>query len=127
MNETLSLSLQDLINAPLKAESLLDSLTSDQIQAIEQTLGKVKKRRLNKKPTTTASPLHHLKQQHSAPNEPTTEIKDGVEYVSFVYSHNRTLKRYSIRTDLQQVDISLIDEKFKSENCVNIDIHKLKM
>lgn len=136
-----SLSLQDLITAPAKAESLLELLTPDQILAIEQTLGKVKKRRLDKEeinanenkttknttltnntittptppPTTTA-----IKPTNSTtPNEPTTEMRDGVEWVSFVYSHNRTLKRYSIRTDLLQVDTALIDDKFKSENCVS--------
>jgi hypothetical protein len=140
-----SLRLEDLITAPAKAEFLLELLTPDQILAIEQTLGKVKKRRLNKSaktaqnnnvttmatsnpPTPTSTPVTTpvLKQSNnnsnnsttSTPNEPVTEMRDGVEWVSFVYSHNRTLKRYSIRTDLQQIDISVIDDKFKSENCV---------
>lgn len=30
------------------------------------------------------------------------------------------LRRYSIRTDVDQVDIHLLDDKFKSENCVSI-------
>ncbi|KAI8087310.1 hypothetical protein BDF21DRAFT_414121 [Thamnidium elegans] len=137
-----SLSLQDLITAPAKAESLLELLTPDQILAIEQTLGKVKKRRLDKEEmnanenkttknttltnnnnttniTTTPTPTPPTKPTNSTtPNEPTTEMRDGIEWVSFVYSHNRTLKRYSIRTDLLQVDTALIDDKFKSENCV---------
>lgn len=144
-----SLSLQDLITAPAKAESLLELLTPDQILAIEQTLGKVKRRRLDKEEsvtnttikntttttTTTTTTLNTSTTtpkstnngttitkpnttNSSTPNEPVTEMKDGVEWVSFVYSHNRTLKRYSIRTDLLQVDTSLIDDKFKSENCV---------
>lgn len=129
-----SLSLQDLITAPAKAESLLELLTPDQILAIEKTLGKVKKRRLDKeeiviktatkivtppimKPTNNTN-------NNNTPSEPVTEVKDGVEWVSFVYSHNRTLKRYSIRTDLLQVDTSLIDDKFKSENCVCIHVIK---
>ncbi|CEP18817.1 hypothetical protein [Parasitella parasitica] len=141
-----SLRLEDLITAPAKAECLLELLTPDQIQAIEQTLGKVKRRRLNK-PATTKSQLSTvasnvtatatstaaastpvtsaLKQSNnsnnasspSTPSEPITEMRDGVEWVSFVYSHNRTLKRYSIRTDLQQIDISAVDDKFKIENC----------
>lgn len=142
-----SLRLEDLITAPAKAEFLLELLTPDQILAIEQTLGKVKKRRLNKSAkiaqdnnvtaTTPSNPLTStstpattptLKQSNnnsnnnatSTPNEPVTEMRDGVEWVSFVYSHNRTLKRYSIRTDLQQIDISVVDDKFKSENCVSI-------
>lgn len=143
-----ALSLEDLITAPEKAEFLLELLTPDQILAIEQTLGKVKRRRLDKKEVSTApatnttktnvarssktaissvssTPPNVLKQSTSSPsnsstpNEPTTEMKDGVEWVSFVYSHNRTLKRYSIRTDLQKVDITEIDDKFKSENCVS--------
>lgn len=137
-----SLSLQDLITAPAKAESLLELLTPDQILAIEKTLGKVKKRRLVKEEesnenkttkhhTTASSPVNPITiatattataatttATKPTPNEPTTEMKDGVEWVSFVYSHNRTLKRYSIRTDLLQVDTCLIDDKFKSENCV---------
>jgi hypothetical protein len=168
-----SLSLQDLITAPAKAESLLELLTPDQILAIEQTLGKVKRRRLDNKegsvtttasngnipttpiintnainttastalptPTTTttttapatkATPLssnNNVKPNSTTttttsttPNEPVTEVRDGIEWVSFVYSHNRALKRYSIRTDLVQVDIPLIDDKFKSENCVSV-------
>ncbi|KAI8378291.1 hypothetical protein EDC96DRAFT_494176 [Choanephora cucurbitarum] len=47
-----------------------------------------------------------------------TEIRDGIEWVSFVYSHHRVLRRYSIRTDIDKVDLSLLDEKFKSDNCV---------
>lgn len=155
-----SLSLQDLITAPAKAESLLELLTPDQILAIEQTLGKVKRRRLDKEDvnatidstnttittnnttnapvinnesvttttkttatapkvnTTAMKPTATNNNSSSTPNEPITEMRDGVEWVSFVYSHNRTLKRYSIRTDLAQVDTSVIDDKFKSENCV---------
>jgi hypothetical protein len=123
-----ALSLEDLITAPEKAEFLLELLTPDQILAIEQTLGKVKRRRLDKKEELTTKPRPNkalLKQpvsssnNSSTPNEPTTEMRDGVEWVSFVYSHNRTLKRYSIRTDLLKVDIADIDDKFKSENCVS--------
>ncbi|KAI8988409.1 hypothetical protein BDF20DRAFT_815611, partial [Mycotypha africana] len=116
-----SLSLQDLINAPEKAECLLELLTADQISAIEHTIGKVKRRRLTHG--------HHKKEKQddqqianhptTAPNnEPVTEVRDGVEWVSFVYSHNRALKRYSIRTDIQAVDVSILDDKFRSENCV---------
>jgi hypothetical protein len=126
-NSPTSLSLQDLLNAPAQAESLLELLTPAQILAIEQTLGKVKRRRLDKynsKPVTPspspAPPAIKTPQTNTTPSEPVTEIKDGVEWVSFVYSHNRTLKRYSIRTDLQNIDISVMDDKFKSENCVSL-------
>lgn len=52
-------------------------------------------------------------------HEPRTEIREGVEWVSFVYSHHRVLRRYSIRTDVDQVDLDVLDDKFKSENCVS--------
>lgn len=52
-------------------------------------------------------------------HEPRTEIRDGVEWVSFVYSHHRVLRRYSIRTDVDQVELDILDDKFKSENCVS--------
>ncbi|KAI8380263.1 hypothetical protein BD560DRAFT_487538 [Blakeslea trispora] len=110
-----SLSLQDLISAPAKAELLLEHLTADQIVAIEQTLGRIKKRRLDKEKSCEKKPETR---QTTTPNEPVTEMRDGVEWVSFVYSHNRTLKRYSIRTDLQQVNLDLMDTVFKSDNCV---------
>ncbi|KAI7894122.1 uncharacterized protein EV154DRAFT_438668 [Mucor mucedo] len=63
------------------------------------------------KPPTTPSPF-------LSSHEPTTELKEGIEWVSFVYSHHRTLRRYCIRTDLDQVDTSILDDKFKKENCV---------
>ncbi|KAH8550226.1 hypothetical protein BGW37DRAFT_404349, partial [Umbelopsis sp. PMI_123] len=50
--------------------------------------------------------------------EPTVEVRNGVEWVSFVYSNNRTLKRYTCRTDLDSVNIADMDEDFKSANCV---------
>ncbi|KAI8083784.1 hypothetical protein BDF21DRAFT_492686 [Thamnidium elegans] len=63
------------------------------------------------KPPTTPSPF-------LSSHEPTTELKEGIEWVSFVYSHHRTLRRYCIRTDLDKVDTSILDDKFKKENCV---------
>jgi hypothetical protein len=72
--------------------------------------------------TTTITPAPKpTKSTTTVPNhEPRTEIKDGVEWVSFVYSHHRVLRRYSIRTDVDQVDINILDDKFKNENCVNM-------
>lgn len=55
-------------------------------------------------------------------HEPRTEIRDGIEWVSFVYSHHRVLRRYSIRTDIEKVDLNLLDESFKNENCVSVSL-----
>ncbi|CEG68993.1 hypothetical protein RMATCC62417_05145 [Rhizopus microsporus] len=64
--------------------------------------------------STTATPTPTSITSH----EPRTEIRDGIEWVSFVYSHHRVLRRYSIRTDIEKVDLNLLDESFKNENCV---------
>ncbi|KAI9254304.1 hypothetical protein BY458DRAFT_558822 [Sporodiniella umbellata] len=47
-----------------------------------------------------------------------TEIRNGVEWVSFVYSHHRVLRRYNIRTDIEQIELNQLEELFKIENCV---------
>lgn len=52
-------------------------------------------------------------------HEPRTEIREGIEWVSFVYSHHRVLRRYSIRTDIEKVDLNQLEESFKNENCVS--------
>jgi hypothetical protein len=168
-----TLLLQDLISAPSKAESILECLTADQIIMIEDTINRVKRRKMDKSqlpspiaspptqsediietttssaaaianalaaamvsaalhPTTTTTnvPTTATKSTTVAPsktmttpsvqsNDPIAEVKDGVEWVSFVYSHNRTLKRYSIRTDIQKVALDVVDDKFKAENCVS--------
>ncbi|RCI03610.1 hypothetical protein CU098_009853 [Rhizopus stolonifer] len=150
-----TLLLQDLISAPNKAESILEGLTADQIVMIENTISRVKRRKMDKQPkeenssatvianalaaamvsaalqashsTTknnasgTVAPSKTVTAPVNAPvtsNEPIAEIKDGIEWVSFVYSHNRTLKRYSIRTDIQTVALDVVDDKFKADNCV---------
>jgi hypothetical protein len=80
------------------------------------------------KPPTKVSHSIPVQKEKSTPetvvtnHEPRTEIKDGVEWVSFVYSHHRVLRRYSIRTDVNQVDIAILDDKFKSDNCVSVGI-----
>ncbi|KAI9301550.1 hypothetical protein BJ944DRAFT_2851 [Cunninghamella echinulata] len=68
--------------------------------------------------TTTATSVLNTDNKPTTSVEPMTEIKDGVEWVSFVYSHHRVVRRYRIRTDLGSVDITKLDEKFKSDNCV---------
>jgi hypothetical protein len=180
-----TLLLQDIISAPSKAETILETLTADQILMIEDTINRVKRRKMDKLPTPLASPTSVKKQdpiesviesakaangnnasaaaaianalaaamvsaalqassnttvaplKTVAPaattttvpmtsNDPVAEVKDGVEWVSFVYSHNRTLKRYSIRTDIQTVALDVVDDKFKAENCVRSFLLVLK-
>lgn len=170
-----TLLLGEIIQSPSKAESILESLTAEQIMMIETTIHRVKRRKMDKS-QEDKNPSHasaiasalaaamvsaalQSKASHPAPatsgapstsnekstvnvatttnatamttttasaapatnNDPVAEVKDGVEWVSFVYSHNRTLKRYSIRTDIQNVVLEAVDDKFKAENCVRID------
>jgi hypothetical protein len=174
-----TLLLQDLISAPTKAECILECLTADQIIMIENTISRVKRRKMESQlPSPVASPPTTSKEDDivkenspsataianalaaamvsaalqvptttksngnativpsktvtnpttTAPttpvtsNDPIAEVKDGIEWVSFVYSHNRTLKRYSIRTDIQNVALDVVDDKFKAENCVCISL-----
>lgn len=169
-----TLLLQDLISAPSKAESILECLTADQIIMIEDTINRIKRRKMDKSqlPSPIASPptaskdiimentssasaianalaaamvsaalqaptpANHKINQTVTPaktvtnnvtsNDPIAEVKDGVEWVSFVYSHNRTLKRYSIRTDIQKVALDVVDDKFKAENCVSKKKKKIR-
>ncbi|CEJ02425.1 hypothetical protein RMCBS344292_16431 [Rhizopus microsporus] len=101
----IALSLQDIISLPTEAEPLLELLSYDQIESIEQTLLKVKKRKRLKKEA-----VKHMD---------SVELKEGIEWISFVCSHNRTVKRYSIRIDIHHVpDLDIMDEKFKNENCI---------
>ncbi|KAI8384928.1 uncharacterized protein BYT42DRAFT_564112 [Radiomyces spectabilis] len=156
IDEPTSLLLQDFLVEPAKVEHILDRLTSDQIEMIESTINRVKRRKFVKQQQVstatdpaaavavladalaaalTATPLQpgSVKEASTTPSPPppssassggipshdlTAEVKDGVEWVSFVYSHNRTLKRYKIRTDIHTISLDAIDDKFKSENCV---------
>lgn len=143
-----TLLIQDIINAPTKAESILETLTTEQIGMIENTINRVKRRKLDKAqqntntteianalaaamvsaalqvPASNPSVSDKIKSNNNNKssatcNEPVAEVKDGIEWVSFVYSHNRTLKRYSIRTDIQNVMMDAVEDKFKAENCVS--------
>lgn len=73
-----------------------------------------------KKPTPKSGNEESDQANNSAASlEPIVEIRNGVEWVSFVYSNNRTLKRYTCRTDLDSVNIVDMDEDFKGANCVS--------
>lgn len=175
-----TLLLRDIIQSPLKAESILESLTAEQIIMIESTIDRVKRRKMDRAhpkeekntnnasaianalaaamvsaalqskanslvsstnnstqttsdittPTTTTTNDNNgsistkitTTTNNNNNNDPVAEIKNGIEWVSFVYSHNRVLKRYSIRTDIQNVQLNEVDEKFKAENCVCVSI-----
>ncbi|CDS06188.1 hypothetical protein LRAMOSA08716 [Lichtheimia ramosa] len=122
--DDISLTLSDLLHAPDKAEQALEDLSAEQIAMIEQTIRRVKKRKLEQRedeeytPRSVTRPRTTTKYNNVSRSEPVVEIRDGIEWVSFVYSHNRVVKRYSIRTDIQNVSLDSLDEQFKLDNCV---------
>ncbi|ORZ05421.1 hypothetical protein BCR42DRAFT_384555 [Absidia repens] len=64
--------------------------------------------------TTTTQNSHN----RTVIGPPAIEMRDGVEWVSFVYSHNRVLQRHAIRTDIDDICLESIDEEFQLDNCV---------
>ncbi|OBZ85769.1 hypothetical protein A0J61_06180 [Choanephora cucurbitarum] len=97
----------------------LSSLAPSDSQSKEDLIPQQQKTTSNLKSSAKPPATSHTSTSPFLSNhEPTTELKEGVEWVSFVYSHHRTLRRYCIRTDLDKVDIDLLDEEFKKENCV---------
>ncbi|CAO3696154.1 unnamed protein product [Rhizopus stolonifer] len=98
---SLELCIHDLVYPTEKSEALLETL-------IEEAVNKIKSKKIREEKEQLQPNVSELK----------TEIKEGIEWVSFVYSQHRTLHNYCIRTDLDQIDIDTLDEKFKKENCV---------
>ncbi|KAG0740763.1 hypothetical protein G6F57_011305 [Rhizopus arrhizus] len=117
-NPELELCINDLVYPTEKAETLLETLSNEQLSLIEDAVNKIKSKKLNQEKKGPENTINNNKLSYLSIHEPTTEVRDGVEWVSFVYSHHRTLRKYCIRTDLEQVDIDTLDEKFKKENCV---------
>ncbi|KAI9251097.1 hypothetical protein EDC94DRAFT_568511 [Helicostylum pulchrum] len=118
-NPELQLCINDLVHPTESAETLLETLSTEQLNIIEQAVNKIKERKLKPTKDQGNKKKKKKKKNHSVYiHEPTTELKEGIEWVSFVYSHHRTLRRYCIRTDLDKVDTSILDDKFKKENCV---------
>lgn len=123
-----SVSISDLINAPSKVEPIFDQLSIDQLFNIEQTLKKIKKRKAKQMNHDNNNGPQQPKKKKPCVNPtsitqsgpPVIEVRDGIEWVSFVYSHNRVLKRYTIRTDIDNICLDNIDVQFQLDNCVSI-------
>ncbi|KAI9245432.1 hypothetical protein BY458DRAFT_537037 [Sporodiniella umbellata] len=109
------LCVNDLVYPTEKAETLLETLSNEQLSLIEKAVNKIKCKKLSQEKEKQNQPK---KLSYLSVHEPATEIREGVEWVSFVYSHHRTLRKYCIRTDLEKVETDSLDEKFKKENCV---------
>jgi hypothetical protein len=53
-------------------------------------------------------------------HEPVSKIIDGIEYITFLYSHDRLVKEYTVKTDVDNVDINDITMDFRIQNAVSI-------
>ncbi|CAO3621562.1 unnamed protein product [Mucor hiemalis] len=52
-------------------------------------------------------------------HEPISKIIDGVEYITFLYSHDRLVKEYTVRTDVDHVNLDDIVMDFRIQNAVS--------
>jgi hypothetical protein len=52
-------------------------------------------------------------------HEPTTRLINGIEHLTFMYSHDRHVKQYTIRLDIENVSLDDIDDDFRQASAVN--------
>lgn len=52
-------------------------------------------------------------------HEPISKIVDGIEYITFLYSHDRLVKEYTVRTDVDHVNLGDISMDFRTQNAVS--------
>lgn len=53
-------------------------------------------------------------------HEPISKIIDGIEYITFLYSHDRLVKEYTVRTDVDHVNLDDIVIDFRIQNAVGL-------
>lgn len=51
-------------------------------------------------------------------HEPISKIVDGIEYITFLYSHDRLVKEYTVRTDVDHVNLDDIVMDFRIQNAI---------
>lgn len=51
-------------------------------------------------------------------HEPVAHIIDGIEYITFLYSHDRLVKEYTVRTDVESVNLDDIPMVFRVQNAI---------
>jgi hypothetical protein len=52
-------------------------------------------------------------------HEPVARVIDGIEYITFLYSHERLVKEYTVRTDIENVSLESIPIGFRVQNAVS--------
>ncbi|KAI8078443.1 hypothetical protein BDF21DRAFT_420521 [Thamnidium elegans] len=51
-------------------------------------------------------------------HEPVSKIIDDIEYITFLYSHDRLVKEYTVRTDVDHVNLDDILMDFRTQNAI---------
>ncbi|KAI8875645.1 hypothetical protein K501DRAFT_327397 [Backusella circina FSU 941] len=51
-------------------------------------------------------------------HEPVARVIDGIEYITFLYSHDRLVKEYTVRTDIGNVNLDEIPLSFRVQNAI---------
>jgi hypothetical protein len=52
-------------------------------------------------------------------HEPVSRMIDGIEHITFLYSHDRLVKEYTVRTDIESVNLEDIPLDFRVPNAVS--------
>ncbi|OBZ84026.1 hypothetical protein A0J61_07921 [Choanephora cucurbitarum] len=51
-------------------------------------------------------------------HEPVSKMINGIEFITFLYSHDRLVKEYTVRTDVNSVDVDDIEMEFRIQNAI---------
>ncbi|KAI9257547.1 hypothetical protein EDC94DRAFT_614749 [Helicostylum pulchrum] len=51
-------------------------------------------------------------------HEPVARIIDGIEHITFLYSRDRLVKEYTVRTDVENVNLGDISSDFQAQNAI---------
>ncbi|CAO3650245.1 unnamed protein product [Cunninghamella blakesleeana] len=51
-------------------------------------------------------------------HEPIAHVINGIEHITFLYSHDRLVKEYTVRTDVHHIDLEIIPMEFRLQNAI---------
>ncbi|KAI8329074.1 hypothetical protein BC941DRAFT_463825 [Chlamydoabsidia padenii] len=51
-------------------------------------------------------------------HEPIAHLVDGIEHITFLYSHDRLIKEYTVRTDVNNLDLDDVPMDFRLQNAI---------
>jgi hypothetical protein len=60
-------------------------------------------------------------------HEPVAKVIDGIEHITFLYSHDRLVKEYTVRTDVESVNLDDVSINFRIQNAVSCQLHEMIM